>query len=95
MARVFHGFVHSAESLAAHFVRGALLPYLGCLVYLALCAAVMAARGALGGEGIDAHDTLALFASGFTAAAVSFFVVVPYGLFCQYVMKAVSERVGG
>jgi hypothetical protein len=27
---------------------------------------------------------------GMAAAAISFFVVIPYGLFCQYVMHSVS-----
>ena len=39
----------------------------------------------------DLRDTLSLYVMGLTATAISFYVVVPYGLVCQYVMESVFD----
>jgi hypothetical protein len=92
-AAVFARFIASASSFASHLVRAVVLPYAGCLVYLTLMAAAIWVRSLLTGGLANLHDTLSLYAMGFTAATVSFYVVVPYALLCQFVMhRAAAYR---
>jgi hypothetical protein len=88
-AIVCRGFIRRAETFGDHLIRAALVPYFGCFTFLSLWAALLWTQSLLYGGLANAHDTLSLFAMGMTAAAVSFFVVIPYGLLCQYVMHAV------
>jgi hypothetical protein len=83
--------IGNAVTLWDHLVRAAVIPYLGCLVFLTLSAALLWGRSLLHGGLANLHDTVSLYAMGMTAAAVSFFVVIPYGLLCQYVMHAASR----
>jgi hypothetical protein len=78
-----------AETFGDHLVRAALVPYLGCFTFLSLWAALFWTQSLLFGGLANAHDTVSLYAMGMTAAALSFFVVIPYGLLCQYVMHGV------
>lgn len=84
-------FIGGAGTLREHLVRAALLPYLGCLVFLGMCVGLMWARTLLFGGLANLHDSLSLFVMGTTAAALSCYVVVPYGLLCQYVMSTVAR----
>jgi hypothetical protein len=84
-------FIAAAETLSDHVVRGAALPYLGCVVFLSLWAASFWARTLLFGGLANVHDTLSLYVMGLTAAAISFLVVIPYGLLCQYVMHSAVQ----
>ncbi len=58
-----------------------------------LWAALLWSRTLLyGGLANNLHDTLSyLYLMGMVAVTVSFFVVIPYGLLCQYVMNAVAH----
>ena len=85
-------FIQGADTLGGDVLRAAVIPYLGCLVYLTLWAALLWMRSVIFGGLANLHDTLSLYVMGLTAAAVSFFVVIPYGLFCQYVMKSISNE---
>lgn len=40
------------------------------------------------------HDTLSLYVMGLMAVTLACFVVVPYGLFCQYVMNPLANSSG-
>ena len=89
VAVAFRRFIGGAATLGEHLVRAAVVPYLGCLVFLSLWAALLWARTLLYGGLANLHDTLSLYVMGMTAATLSFFVVIPYGLLCQYVMSSV------
>ena len=84
-------FISSAETFSENLLRATVIPYLGCLVYISLSAGLLWLDTFLYGGLANVHDTLSLYVMGLTAAAVSFFVVIPYGLLCQYVMKRVSN----
>jgi hypothetical protein len=88
-------FISSADTFGKDLVRATVVPYLGCLVYLSLSAALLWIRTFLYGGLANVHDTLSLYVMGLTAAGVSFFVVIPYGLLCQYVMKTISRGEDG
>ena len=83
-------FISSAETFGQHLMRATVIPYLGCLVYISLSAGLLWLQSVLYGGLANVHDTLSLYVMGLTAAAVGFFVVIPYGLFCQYVMRLIS-----
>ena len=85
-------FISSADSFSEHLLRAAVIPYLGCLVYLSLSAGLIWLHTFLYGGLANLHDTLSLYVMGFTAAAVAFVVVIPYGVLCQYVMRSVSNN---
>jgi hypothetical protein len=89
VAVVCRRFIGRATTPGEHLLRAIVLPYLGCLVFLSLVAGVLWTRTILAGGLANLHDTASLYAMGMTAAAVSFFVVIPYGLLCQYVISAV------
>jgi hypothetical protein len=84
------GFIDRAETLGDHLVRATVIPYLGCVVFLSLDAAILWAHSFLYGGLANLHDTVSLYVMGLTATTVSLFVVIPYGLLCQYVMNSIS-----
>ncbi len=84
-------FISSADTFGEHLLRAAVIPYLGCLVYISLSAGLLWIQTFLYGGLANVHDTLSLYVMGLSAAAVSFFVVIPYGLLCQYAMRSVSQ----
>ncbi len=83
-------FIDRADTLGDHLLRAAVIPYLGCVVFLTLVAASLWARSFLFGGLANLHDTASLYVMGLTATTLSLFVVVPYGLLCQYVMNSIS-----
>jgi uncharacterized membrane protein YhdT len=87
-------FIGRAESFSDHLVRAAVMPYLGCLVFLTLWAALLWARTLVFGGLANLHDTLSLYVMGLMAVTLACFVVVPYGLFCQYVMNPLANSSG-
>jgi hypothetical protein len=91
VAVVARKFISSAATFGEHLLRATVIPYLGCLVYISLSAALLWIQTFLYGGLTNVHDTLSLYVMGLTAAAVSFFVVVPYGLLCQYAMNSISN----
>jgi hypothetical protein len=88
VAVVFRGFIGRAATLWDHLLRAVVIPYLGCFLFLSLWAALLWTRTMLYGGLANLHDTLSLYAMGMVAVALSFFVVIPYGLLCQYVMHS-------
>ena len=84
-------FISSADTFGEHLVRATVIPYLGSLVYLSLSAGLIWLNTFLYGGLANLHDTLSLYVMGLSAAAVSFFVVIPFGLLCQYTMSSVSN----
>ena len=85
-------FISNADTFGEHLLRATEIPYLGCLVYLSLSAGLLWLQTFLYGGLANVHDTLSLYVIGLSAAAISFFVVIPYGLLCQYAMSLLSNR---
>jgi hypothetical protein len=83
--------ISTADSFGEYLLRAAVIPYLGCLVYLSLSAGLLWLQTFLYGGLANVHDTLSLYVMGLSAAAISFFVVIPYGLLCQYAMSLLSN----
>jgi hypothetical protein len=84
-------FISSADTFGEHLLRATVIPYLGCLVYLSLSIGRIWLHSFLYGGLANLHDTVSLYVMGLSAAAVSFFVVIPYGLLCQYTMSSLSN----
>ncbi|MCM3880511.1 MAG: hypothetical protein ND807_10430 [Vicinamibacterales bacterium] len=87
----FRRYIGSAETIGSHLVRAIALPYVGCFVFLSLWAALMWTRSLLRGGLANLHDTLSLYVMGLMATALSFYIVIPYGWLCQYVMTTVAN----
>ncbi|MCE3241442.1 MAG: hypothetical protein K0Q83_1949 [Deltaproteobacteria bacterium] len=83
--------ISSADTFGEHLLRATVIPYLGGLVYISLSVGLIWLQTVLYGGLANLHDTLSLYVMGLSAAAVSFFVVIPYGLLCQYAMSSVSN----
>jgi hypothetical protein len=94
VALTCRNFIAGAETLGDHLVRAVVVPYLGCLVFLTLWTVLIWAQSLLFGDLANVHDTLSLYLMGTMASALSFFVVIPYGLFCQHVMSATAPPRG-
>ena len=88
---VFRRFIGRADTLWDYLVRATVIPYLGTFVFLSLWTALLWTRSLLYGGLANLHDTLSLYLMGMIAVTVSFFVVIPYGLLCQYVMNSVAH----
>ena len=82
-------FIARADGLRDHLFRAAVLPLLGCFVFLTLWNAWIW----IGSHGVaNIHDTLSLYLMGMAAAVWSFFVVGPYGLLCERIMNALAPQ---
>jgi len=92
VALVLRRFIENAETFAEHLLRAAILPLFGCVVFLSLWNAAYWGKTLLWGGLANLHDTLSLYVMGMLAAVVSFLVVIPYGLLCQYVMSRELSR---
>lgn len=79
-------YIGRAETTRNHLARAVVIPYVGCVVFLTLWAALLWARTLLFGGLANAHDTMSLYIMGFTAVTLSCYVAIPYGLLCQRVM---------
>jgi hypothetical protein len=91
-ALVGRRLVAGGDSIGGHAWRGAILATIGTLVYLTSAAATIGVRTVTRGGGINWHDTLSLCVMGLSAAALAGYVILPYALFCQYVMHAIAAR---
>jgi hypothetical protein len=91
VALVARKFISSADSFGDHLLRATVIPYLGCLVYLSLSVGLIWLNTFLYGGLANLHDTVSLYVMGLSATGVSFFVVIPFGLLCQYAMSSVSH----
>lgn len=98
VAAGFRRPIAAARSRADHLRMAVLVPYAGCVVYLTLFNAWIWARSWWLGGLANLHDSLSLYLLGIGAAATAFFVVIPYGLLCQWLMNraanAEAEAVG-
>lgn len=94
VALLLRRFIESAETFPEHLLRAMIVPLVGCFVFLSLWNAAYWGKTLLWGGLANIHDTLSLYVMGILAAVVSFLVVIPYGLLCQYVMsrEASSRR---
>ena len=95
VAVVFRSFIQRADTFSSHVWRATVVPYAGCAIFLTLWNAMIWIEDLMFGGLANLPDTLSLYAMGFLAASLSFFVVVPYGLLCQYVMHAAGAGVEG
>jgi hypothetical protein len=91
IAVVCRGFIGGADSFGGRLLRAVVVPFLGCFVFLTLWTALLWVPSLVLGGLANLHDTLSLYVMGLAATAISFYVVVPYGLVCQYVMESVLD----
>jgi hypothetical protein len=84
-------YIVRANTRGEHLARAVVIPYVGTLLFLAICVLDFLVRGALGGEGLNFRDATSIVVMGFVAVSLSLYVVIPYGLLCQIVMKRVAE----
>jgi hypothetical protein len=92
VAGAFRRWIGSAESFAQHLTRAAVIPYVGCLIYLTLWNLWAMSRDLRRGGGVNLHDSLVLYPWGLAYTLAACFVIVPYGLLCQYVMSRMLEE---
>lgn len=87
VAWVFRGYISRASEFKEDLSRALVLPYAGCLIYLTLWNAVSWIHYFVRGGLNSVYETLILYPWGLGYALAACFVVIPYGLFCQHVMK--------
>lgn len=87
LSHLLSGFILRADGLGARVIRGIVLPLCGCFFYLCLHIAVSWGRQLLFGGLVNLHDSMSLLVYGMLFTAFSFYVVVPYGVACQYLME--------
>jgi hypothetical protein len=88
VAWAFRRFIAGAQDFRQHLLRAAVMPYAGCVVYLTLWNAVAWTSDLSHGVRGSVHDSLVIYPWGLAYALIACFVVVPYGLACQYAMSA-------
>jgi hypothetical protein len=89
IARLGRKYIGRAETFGGHLVRATLLPYLGAFIFLTIWNLQIWGKTLLFGGLANVHDTFSLYYMGLIAVTVSLYVVIPYGLFCQYIMQRV------
>ncbi|MGH8016615.1 MAG: hypothetical protein ACREBV_10515, partial [Candidatus Zixiibacteriota bacterium] len=87
IARLGRRYIGRAESFGGHLVRATLLPYLGTFIFLTIWNIQIWGKTLLFGGLANLHDSFSLYYMGLIAVTVSLYVVIPYGLFCQYTMQ--------
>jgi hypothetical protein len=92
VAGVFRRAIRTSHTWRSHLVRALTIPYAGCLIYLTVWNAGVWARTLFLGGLANLHDSLAVYAWGTGYALIACFVVVPYGLVCQVVLKEFLDR---
>jgi len=95
VAGAFRGAIERASGLAGHLRRAVLLPLAGCVIYLTIWDLYAWIRQLVFGGLMSGYETLILYLWGLASTLAACFVVVPYGLLCQYVMKGALEKAHG
>lgn len=91
LAGLFRGVIGAADSVGGHVMRGALIPYIGCVVYLSLWNVYTWGRHAVYGGLANLHDSLVIYPWGLLFALMACLVVVPYGCLCQFILSRVLQ----
>lgn len=91
LARLFRGRISDARSSAENWRLGILVPYLGCVVYLTIVNLWIWVTHWVHGGLANLHDTLSLYLWGVVGALLACFVVIPYGVFCLWVLSRNAE----
>jgi hypothetical protein len=82
-------YISRSESMGGNFIRAMLLPYLGTILFLTMWNLVSWGKTWLFGGLANLHDTFSLYYMGLISVTVSLYVVIPYGIFCQYTMQRI------
>ena len=91
LAFLFRNHIARAQGTFADLARGAALPYVGCVIYLTLWNALAWIRQWMFGGLTSLYDSLILYPWGLSYALISCWVIIPYGYFCQRMMKRALE----
>ena len=83
VAHLFRRIILGADGLVARIRCGALIPFAGSCIYLLLSVAV---------NWDNLHDSISVVVMGLLTTALSFYIVIPYGIFCQYALQWVVWR---
>jgi len=92
VAAVFRRAIQTSHTWGGHVVRALTIPYAGCLIFLTLWNAGVWVRMLLFGGLANLHNSIAVYVWGIGDALIACFVVVPYGLVCQVVLKEFLDR---
>jgi len=92
VAWLFRGYIERTTTFMDHLWRGFVLPYVGCVIYLTLWNALSWIRSLIFGDRINVHEALILYPWGLSYALMACFVVIPYGVFCQHVMREALDK---
>ena len=94
IARAARRYILSADNWGGRFVRASVLPLSGAFLYLLLVVAGMWIRQMVAGGLTNLHDSLSLVLNGLIFTVLYFWIVIPYGLFSQYVLEGAARRDG-
>lgn len=84
LAILFRRFIVAAEGWA-NLIAGAVLPYVGCLFFTFLLSIVNGVRTG------DFGEVFVLPVWGLLYSLAGFYLIVPYGIACQYAMRAAGR----
>ena len=91
IAGIFRQYIISSDGLWDQIVRAAILPIIGSFLYLVLLVTTWWIKQFTVGGLTNLHDSLSAIFFGLLTTLFSFYVVIPYGMFCQYVLEKVLE----
>lgn len=95
VALLFRQFILSADSVKDRILRAFILPLCGSFIYLLLVVGSWWARQMVYGGLTNLHDSLSAIYMGLIGTIFSFYVVIPYGMFCQIVLEWVVKDYQG
>jgi glycopeptide antibiotics resistance protein len=91
IAYVFKSWISRRGGLGAQVGRAIVITYVGCVVYLTLVSLFFEAESLRFGVTESFRDWLPRYFWGTISAVCAFYVVVPYGVFCQLVLNRISR----
>jgi hypothetical protein len=90
LAKWFRSPIGRARTFSEHLHMAIVVPYIGSMAYLTIYNIWIWVHHWLFGGLATIHDTMSLYVLGFSAAVMAFFVIIPYGLLCQWLMNKVA-----
>ena len=92
LAAVFENWIRSAEDFLDHLFRAAVLPFVGCVIYVTFYNVWAASVDFMNTGRVNLHDSTVLYLWGLFAAVQGSLVIVAYGYFCQRFLTMGGDR---